>query len=74
MPTFTFEPITATSYRVRDAHTGELYGTIARTVTVAGWGYRHSSGRLTWAGLTRDAAATALYRARYAHGFEAGAL
>jgi len=68
MPTFTFEPLTATSYRVRDAHTGEAYGIVSGTDAFwtfpsAGWAYR-----------TRTDAATALYQARYAHGFEAGAL
>ena len=66
MPTFTFEPLTATSYRVSDAHTGEAYGVI--NGGHGAWSYR-VTGEATWAHgcVTRDGAATALYRARFAH-------
>lgn len=72
MPTFTFTPITATSWRVTDTRTREHYGTIRETDA----GYRAwpptGTGHGTHA--TRDDAAQALYRTRAAFGFEAGVL
>lgn len=68
MPTFRYDKLTATSYRVSDAHTGEAYGVIRGTDgfwTFEGAGHAYH---------TRPDAAQALYAARHAHGFEAGAL
>jgi hypothetical protein len=77
MPTFRYDQLTATSYRVIDAHTGEAYGVIrpGGTLAMPGWNYS-ATGAFPWHGNypTRDAAARALYAARHAHGFEAGAL
>lgn len=70
MPTFTYTPLTATSYRVTDAHTGEEYGVVTRTDGlwyVKGESYRRGYG-------VRDDAAQALYRTRTAFGFECGVL
>lgn len=72
MPTFRYDKLTATSHSVRDAHTGEVYGIVRHMndntySTLQGAIYTHGH-------LTRDAAAHALYAARYARGFEAGAL
>lgn len=73
MPTFTYTPLTATSYRVTDAHTREEYGIVAGQGDT--WHANSPVGgmdrRLF---LTRDEAAAALYRTRTAFGFEAGAL
>jgi hypothetical protein len=74
MPTFRYDKLTATSYRVSDAHTGEAYGVI-REWDDSYWVMRDGSDvDWTWAYATRDDAARALYAARHAHGFEAGAL
>ncbi len=74
MPTFRYDKLTATSYRVTDAHSREEYGTVSG---MGGTWHANCPGR-TWdiarLFLTRDDAAHALYAARHAHGFEAGAL
>ena len=75
MPTFRYDKLTATSYRVLDAHTGEAYGVVVFNASFIPntWQYR-SEGRNVGRFATRDDAARALYAARHAHGFEAGAL
>ena len=73
-PTFRYDMIAPATYRVLDAHTSEVYGAVYPTGPM-GWCY-------SMPGMppgiddypTRDEAARALYRARHAHGFEAGAL
>jgi hypothetical protein len=73
MPTFRYDKLSATSYRVIDAHTGEAYGVIRRSPSGHGFGW--DNGPWLHSGFaTRDDAARALYTARYARGFEAGAL
>jgi hypothetical protein len=74
MPTFRYDKLTATSYRVIDAHTGEAYGTVAAHLGT--WRYYQPAWGINREGHapTRDDAARALYAARHAHGFEAGAL
>lgn len=77
MPTFRYDKLSAHTYRVIDAHTGEAYGVIriGGNPAMPGWNYS-TTGAFPWHGdyPTRDNAARALYRARHAHGFEAGAL
>lgn len=74
MPTFRYDKLTAHTYRVIDAHTGEAYGVIRQSPS--GWrGFGWAEGPWLHSGFpTREDAAHALYTARYAHGFEAGAL
>jgi hypothetical protein len=76
MPTFRYDKLTATSYRVSDAHTGEAYGVVTQGSDAGLWYGRLNSETSTHIGAhaTRDDAARALYAARHAHGFEAGAL
>lgn len=80
MPTFRYDKLTATSYRVSDAHTGEAYGVIyAGLCAVEGASssiptYSTVTHPQTLEWLTRGEAAQALYTARHALGFEAGAL
>lgn len=70
-PQFTYLPLTRTSYRVVDAHTGEEYGTVRAGVAHAYW---VAEGTDPECFITRTEAAEAVYRARHAHGFEAGVL
>lgn len=82
MPTFTYTPLTTTSYRVSDAHSREEYGIIRRSVWACDWEYSttdptlwRSTGVLALnGGVGRELAAMALYRTRTAFGFEAGVL
>lgn len=77
MPTFTFRPLTRTSYRVVDAQTGEEYGTVRdyrETDAPMGWGFICPGPDSGYGFATRTEAAEAVYRVRHAHGFEMGAL
>lgn len=76
MPTFRYDKLSAHTYRVIDAHTGEAYGMVRPAGPIAAPGWCYSTGAFLWMGnyATRGDAARALYRARHAYGFEAGAL
>jgi hypothetical protein len=72
MPTFRYDRMTNTTWAVLDAHTGEAYGLVIID-PMAGI-YAKAAGSHLGRFPTRDDAARALYAARHAHGFEAGAL
>lgn len=74
MPTFRYDKLSAHTYRVIDARTGEAYGVVLEWDDSYWIETAPGHPDWTWAHATREDAARALYTARHAHGFEAGAL